>query len=722
MKIYTRVIFILLCLFSSQVYAKGLQGVWKSNFGEMRLTESKPRPDGTVYFWGEYAKVGYVAGLRKGGIARGIFVHADLETARPKEKANNLGLFEWRLDDRHPGKWQGIWSWGKNQPKTNAGTWNASRISSVSNVNHKMRSKVAGYLLILFGSEGGKWANDVANLPDAEPLGLQNALHFNRKFSTRGAATTILSPNSDGESCKTQNCNITLQQGLNAARETLWKDMPIPVCWENPLVDNVVGRRQTQAAVEVTWARVSKVAFTDWSGCPSDGKYDGIRIRVEDTERAPHAKGLGSQIAGVENGISLNFTFRNWGRNCIGTEAFCIQVIAVHEFGHALGFAHEHDDLDSRFVGCDDEPNGTEGDWQVTPRDLQSVMNYCNPNWAGAGALSKFDIEGVRKLYGHAANAFYAVGGVSHEGNGAGLASWDLDGNGQPELIMLAYNDAPDSNDFRYRVARDLDANGQVTSLGRYFRISGMGHHGDGAGLALADINGNGRPEMFILADNAKSGKNTFRYKIGWDLNVDGEAWRWTQIPEIDGVADDGMGAGIDVVDVDGNGILDLVLMSYFEKDGRTYFRYRVGFDLDMDGIPSAAISQGSATMSSTTSAWRTDDSADGFDGVADGAGMVLLDLDKDGKLDMVLMAYIDQDGPNRFAYKIIWGLDQDGNSHRSGVWSNIPNTSRGHKAAGAGLDAIDVDGDGNLELLMMAYDDPNGQNSFRISVHFDAF
>ncbi len=65
--------------------------------------------------------------------------------------------------------------------------------------------------------------------------------------------------------------------------------------------------------------------------------------------------------------------------------------ITRHEFGHALGFAHEH--LRSDTPGtCHDAPIGTDGDTTVGVWNLDSVMNYCNPEWAGFGSLSDTDI------------------------------------------------------------------------------------------------------------------------------------------------------------------------------------------------------------------------------------------------------------------------------------------------------------------------------------------
>jgi len=78
---------------------------------------------------------------------------------------------------------------------------------------------------------------------------------------------------------------------------------------------------------------------------------------------------------------------------------YCIKGIAVHEFGHALGFAHEQNRSDTPGE-CRQLKQGTSGDVLLTPYDPRSVMNYCNPKYNNDGMLSALDIAAVRELYG----------------------------------------------------------------------------------------------------------------------------------------------------------------------------------------------------------------------------------------------------------------------------------------------------------------------------------
>lgn len=270
-------------------------------------------------------------------------------------------------------------------------------------------------------------------------------------------------------------------------------------------------------------------------------------------------------------------------------------------------------------------------------------------------------------------------------------AWWDYDNDGRLDLIVSNYCDwSPGAdpvcgglqNERRtychpdmYRAEPVLvyhnNGNGTFTEVSRELGLTGV--LGKGMGIAVADFDKDGRPDVFIANDNAR---NLLIHNLGTKLQEIG-------IPA--GVAYNGdgrqiSGMGTDFADMDGDGLPDIVMTGL---RGETFELFRNHGDGTFEDASAAS---GLLNLSRPWSGW----------------GCGLIDLDNDGWRDLFLAnggLDVDEPQPNRVL------LNRQGRftDVSAGAGTDFASLAALHRGAAF----ADFDNDGRIDIAVTAINQP---------------
>jgi len=217
------------------------------------------------------------------------------------------------------------------------------------------------------------------------------------QFKNLGWRVLALAALSTGCALPTESApeNVASQEDdLYVISSKKWPSNEIKVCWEDSGYPFDNYKPWIRDAIQETWEIESAVTFTEWDQCAANDP--GIHVGFINGRGVTHYQG--KALDGKTRGMELN----TWPSGCdLGNQERCMRATAVHEFGHALAWAHEQLRDQSPGNACPADPDDTVyGDVGIGPLDTSSVMYYCNPLRNGDGRLSAGDIRGVIQVYG----------------------------------------------------------------------------------------------------------------------------------------------------------------------------------------------------------------------------------------------------------------------------------------------------------------------------------
>jgi hypothetical protein len=330
-------------------------------------------------------------------------------------------------------------------------------------------------------------------------------------------------------------------------------------------------------------------------------------------------------------------------------------------------------------------------------RSIATLFLLCVPaaSFAQAPAIHFREIgigSGLTRVPDSSRSQHYVVETIS-----GGVALFDCDNDGKLDILVVNDSTIDEAKNGGVPMVT-LYHQGEDLKFADITKEAGLTHKGWGMGLAVADYDNDGLPDIYVTG----FGGNVLYHNLG--------NCKFEDVTEKAGVAGGGFSSGAAWADYDRDGRLDLFVSRYVHSDldhlptadhpSKNFFHKGLPVEnpWTMDGESDFLFhNRGDGTFEEVAKKAGVDDATGRF-----GLGVVWGDYDNQGWPDLLVA---NDTGPN-----FLYHNKHDGTFEERAMLSGVALSSEGLEVGNMGVDMGDFDRDGKLDFTITNYaDQPKG-------------